>query len=263
MILLNQSVWRANLRRAFCTPPLYAATGAVAILMLLEASALIHKSLDILTTFVFATTPSGGFTIVIYLIIPVIPFATHYAADHAAGAVPFWSVRCGIRRYARSQFSMAVFLGFCSVFFGFLLFILVLFIALPTAAYTDNGNMYGSFLDNGQLALYMLFNSMHAGLSGAVVAGFAAWFGTVTPNRLAILAAPNVCYMLLGRLSSVRGIPAWLRISTLIDGGVRVAPDSDLSWLWSFLCKLAVVLVICVPLCLAAEYNAKRRQKNA
>ena len=260
--MTKQSIWRTDLRRAFCTPPLYVSIGAVALLLLLEASVLIHKSIDAVFTFDEAVMGSGGVTLVIYLILPVLPFATHYAADHAAGAIPFWSVRCGIRRYTRGYYGMSVLTGFCTVFFGQLLFALTLLALLPSGGSTDNGNLFGEFLSRGQVPLYLLFSSMHDGLSGALVAGFAAWFGTVVPNRLAIFAMPNVCYMLLIRFGSF-DIPYYLQINALLGGGVRVAPESGFSWLWTFLCKLAAVLVICVPLCLAAEYNAKRRQKNA
>lgn len=248
---------RACFRRAFFSPAFFLAAAGVAVVLLGEVLLLKRKANNAFSAYGFAFG-SGGVEMVIYMILPVLPFALSYAADVYSGAVPFWSVRCGIRRYVRGVWVTASLTGFCTVFFGILLFDAVLFTTMTVPELREGQNLFENFLKFSTPVPYLLVDGFYNGLSGAMTACIAVWFSSMIPDRLATLAAPVILDFLYIRIISV--FPYYYKFRLI--KGITIEGGGELNWLWTILAKLATALVLCTVLGLLAEYNAKRRQKN-
>ncbi|MDD6175686.1 MAG: hypothetical protein PUC59_08025 [Firmicutes bacterium] len=249
---------RACFRRAFFSPAFFLAAAGVAAVLLGEVLLLKRKANNAFSAYGFAFG-GGGVDMIIYMILPVLPFALSYAADVYSGAVPFWSVRCGIRRYVRGVWVTASLTGFCTVFFGILLFDAVLFTTMTVPELMEDQNLFGNFLKFGTPVPYLLVDSFYKGLSGAMTACIAVWFSSMVPDRLATIASPVVLDFLYIRVIT---IPGFFYDRFRLIKGINIEGGGELNWLWTILAKLATALVLCTVLGLLAEYNAKRRQKN-
>lgn len=259
------SAWRANFKRALFSPVFYAAAAGITLILLMEALFVVKKGGDAWNLYGNAYAGTGV-SIIIYIILPVFPFSLIYAGDQEQGAVTFWSVRCGIRRYMRSMFWTAVLSGFATVFLGCFCFGSIVFSAFPfdkaveEAANYDSGHMFGVLLNQGKKGFFLLWDSIYKGLSGAVIAGTAICFSSFVPNRLAAAAAPAVAYVFLLRIFN--NVPNEISIANLLGYGVQIAWESSISWIWSFLYKFVWAMIVCILLGICSEINAQRRQKN-
>ena len=248
---------RACFRRAFFSPAFFLAAAGVAAVLLGEVLLLKRKANNAFLAYGFAFG-SGGVEMVIYMILPVFPFALSYAEDVYSGAVPFWSVRCGIRRYVRGVWVTAAVTGFLTVFLGLMLFDTVVFTTIPVPEVEADENLFGNFLKYGSPVPYLLVDGFYKALSGAMTACTAVWFSSMIPDRLATIVSPVILDFLYIRIISV--FPYYYNFKLI--KGITIEGGGELRWLWTILAKLATALVLCTALGLLAEHNAKRRQKN-
>lgn len=248
---------RASFRRAFFSPAFFLAPVGLAAVLLGEVLLLKRKADDAFSAYSFAFGGSGV-EMVIYMILPVLPFALSYAEDVYSGAIPFWSVRCGVRRYVRSVWVTAAVTGFLTVFLGLMLFDTVVFTAIPVPEVEADENLFGNFLKYGSPVPYLLVDGFYKALSGAMTACTAVWFSSMIPDRLATIVSPVILDFLYIRIISV--FPYYYNFKLI--KGITIEGGGELRWLWTILAKLATALVLCTALGLLAEHNAKRRQKN-
>ena len=248
---------RASFRRAFFSPAFFLAPVGLAVFMLGEVLLLKRKADNAFLAYSFAFS-TGSVNDMIYKTLPLFPFALSYAEDVYSGAIPFWSVRCGIRRYVRGVWVTAAVTGFLTVFLGLMLFDTVVFTTIPVPELREDQNLFGNFLKFGTPVPYLLVDGFYNGLSGAMTACIAVWFSSMVPDRLATLAAPVILDFLYIRIISV--FPYYYKFRLI--KGIAIEGGGELNWLWTILAKLATALVLCTALGLLAELNAKRRQKN-
>lgn len=248
---------RACFRRAFFSPAFFLAAAGVAAVLLGEVLLLKRKANNAFLAYGFAFG-SGGVEMVIYMILPVFPFALSYAEDVYSGAVPFWSVRCGIQRYVRGVWVTAAVTGFLTVFLGLMLFDTVVFTTIPVPEVEADENLFGNFLKYGSPVPYLLVDGFYKALSGAMTACIAVWFSSMVPDRLATIVSPVILDFLYIRIISV--FPYYYNFKLI--KGITIEGGGELRWLWTILAKLATALALCTALGLLAEHNAKRRQKN-
>ena len=249
---------RASFRRAFFSPAFFLAPVGLAVFMLGEVLLLKRKADNAFLAYSFAFS-TGSVNDMIYKTLPLFPFALSYAEDVYSGAVPFWSVRCGIRRYVRGVWVTAAVTGFLTVFLGLMLFDTVVFTTIPVPEVKADENLFGNFLKFGTPVPYLLVDGFYKALSGAMTDCTAVWFSSMIPDRLATIVSPVIVDFFYEWVVSLSGIPFY-RLN-LVDG-LMVEGDGELRWLWTILAKLATALVLCTALGLLAEHNAKRRQKN-
>ena len=248
---------RACFRRAFFSPAFFLAPVGLAAVLLGEVLLLKRKANNAFSAYGFAFG-SGGVEMVIYMILPVLPFALSYAEDVYSGAVPFWSVRCGIRRYVRGVWVTAAVTGFLTVFLGLMLFDTVIFTTMTVPELREGQNLFENFLKFGTPVPYLLVDSFYKALSGAMTACIAVWFSSMVPDRLATIVSPVILDFLYIRIISV--FPYYYNFKLI--KGITIEGGGELRWLWTILAKLATALALCTALGLLAEHNAKRRQKN-
>lgn len=249
---------RASFRRAFFSPAFFLAPVGLAVFMLGEVLLLKRKADNAFLAYSFAFS-TGSVNDMIYKTLPLFPFALSYAEDVYSGAIPFWSVRCGVRRYVRGVWVTAAVTGFLAVFLGLMLFDTVVFTTIPVPELREDQNLFGNFLKFGTPVPYLLVDGFYKALSGAMTACMAVWFSSMIPDRLATIVSPVIVDFFYEWVVSLSGIPFY-RLN-LVDG-LMVEGGGELRWLWTILAKLATALVLCTALGLLAELNAKRRQKN-
>ena len=248
---------RASFRRAFFSPAFFLAPVGLAVFMLGEVLLLKRKADNAFLAYSFAFS-TGSVNDMIYKTLPLFPFALSYAEDVYSGAIPFWSVRCGVRRYVRGVWVTAAVTGFLAVFLGLMLFDTVVFTTIPVPEVEADENLFGNFLKYGSPVPYLLVDGFYKALSGAMTACTAVWFSSMIPDRLATIVSPVILDFLYIRIISV--FPYYYNFKLI--KGITIEGGGELRWLWTILAKLATALVLCTALGLLAEHNAKRRQKN-
>ena len=248
---------RASFRRAFFSPAFFLAPVGLAVFMLGEVLLLKRKADNAFLAYSFAFS-TGSVNDMIYKTLPLFPFALSYAEDVYSGAIPFWSVRCGVRRYVRGVWVTAAVTGFLTVCLGLMLFDTVVFTTIPVPEVKADENLFGNFLKYGTPVPYLLVDGFYKALSGAMTACTAVWFSSMIPDRLATIVSPVILDFLYIRIISV--FPYYYNFKLI--KGITIEGGGELRWLWTILAKLATALVLCTALGLLAEHNAKRRQKN-
>ena len=248
---------RASFRRAFFSPAFFLAPVGLAVFMLGEVLLLKRKADNAFLAYSFAFS-TGSVNDMIYKTLPLFPFALSYAEDVYSGAIPFWSVRCGVRRYVRGIWVTAAVTGFLTVFLGLMLFDTVIFTTMTVPEVEADENLFGNFLKYGSPVPYLLVDGFYKALSGAMTACMAVWFSSMIPDRLATIVSPVILDFLYIRIISV--FPYYYNFKLI--KGITIEGGGELRWLWTILAKLATALVLCTALGLLAEHNAKRRQKN-
>lgn len=255
---MKRSIFLANFRRAFTEPNFYLTVLLTAVVLLpIAANTRIYFSA--LEGIVSVLNGSGVFSIVICML-PALPFAGSYAQDENSGMLNFWTIRSGTRAYAGSQYLFSVLMGFCATFAGMLLCLLFLLMGgMPFwNGMSGDGGGYSVLLKEGKLILYLFMKLTNLALSSAIMAGVAAWFGSLVPNRMAVLAAPLVLYILLLRLIPSSTVPPYLSPTFILQLEVTMATP------WATLgVKAFITLIICGILGFFAVMNIQRRQKHA
>lgn len=255
---MKRFIFLANFRRAFTEPNFYLTVLLTAV-VLLPIAANTRMYSNALEGIVSVLNGSGVFSIVICML-PALPFAGSYAQDENSGMLNFWAIRSGTRAYAGSQYLFSVLMGFCATFAGMLLcFFCILAGGTPFwDGMSGDGGGYSVLLGEGKLVLYLFMNLTNLALSSAIMAGVAAWFGSLVPNRMAVLAAPLVLYILLLRLIPSGTVPPYLDPGSILQGEVTMATP------WATLgVKALIALIICGILGFFAVMNIQRRQKHA
>ena len=201
---------------------------------------------------------SGVFTFVL-CILPAFPFAMVYTQDENSGMLWNWSIRAGIRGYARAYYLITVLSGFLVIVIGGVLFILLMvlsgspFLIDGTGKYLD----FGIFLIEENPVLFVVFQLVNGAMGGAIIAGLAAMIGAFIPNRFVVYAAPLVIYMLAVRLLGSHSLPYYLNVTNLLQGAFNApTPFGALG------IKLAYLVILGGTFGLLTLWKIERRQKN-
>ena len=268
MCKMKNSILETTFRRMFTRPHFYISVSLFVFLYFLLFFATIGNynllDWDILHT--IDAVISSHFTFLLaFAVIPPFAFAAVYAEDHTQGMVSFWTLRSGCRKYALSQFSAAMLGGFLVVFCGMWLFIGILSFFLPIMRdYQGNFNsVFASSLINDPEGshpfAYLLLQTSQYALSGAMFSAFAAWVGSLIPDRLVVFSSAVVLYFALYNIpiSSFFSLPfnqlLWLS---------GVCDNQNGQWLPPYLEKWAVAIVMGILLGFLTQSNVVRRQRH-
>lgn len=201
-----------------------------------------------------------GAELMILALLPVIPFGSFYATEYTGGAMSFWTIRAGTKRYIGSK-TVAAILSAMGVFVvGILLYVIVAFLdgrELMAKIQTDSS--YYLFGYRGQPVLSLIFYVVHYMFSAGVWAAMGVFVSTCLPNLYVALAAPSVIYMLVMWFDQYWPPELGWCNPYHLTGYIYDQPDP----VQTLLLHIGVCLVYMVILTLASVANGKRRQQNA
>ena len=184
--------------------------------------------------------------------------------------VHFWTIRGGCRKYAVSQFVVSVVGGFLVAFVSMWLLIGILSTFMPLAI--DYQGYFGSSAfatslinnpDGPRVFAYLLVQTSQYALSAAMFSAFAAWIGSLIPDRLVVYASTVIlyftCYYVLYLIPAFVQLPYdWYSALILWLSSMN---DINGQWLTPYLLKLAAALILFLLLGFFAQHNIVRRQR--
>ncbi len=196
---------------------------------------------------IYAGTGSAD---LILRVIPILPYALSYAMDTRDGAVLFWMVRKGVKKYARDRFITSCAGAFIATVTGMILFALILFSMghpLCNVEYYAAGSgawyPYTALLGDGRYLLFFLTVFSSSGMSAAMVAASAIMISGVAANVYLVLPAPLCLYLISLRLASSEkvmfGMP-WLYPAMWMEDTWILG-----TWWETFLVRFGVCLLVC------------------
>lgn len=261
-------VWKnlmfADMKRAICSPAFLFTALAMTFVEVISAGMILTNLAfgvtEILDNF-FAGTGSAYLLIMLF---PLFPYALAYARGEQERSSQFWIVRTGPVRYLISKFWAACLSAILVLALSFVLFsLLLLTMGHPLCnplAYQMEEPMRGylRFLQEGNVAAYLILYTLDRGMSAAMMAACAVCLSCCYPNPYFAAAAPICVYHLV-----LKAFPdiAWAPLLPATWIEMTYASPSG-GWV-SFLCKLGVTLLVCTVYAVIAVGIIQRRWRHA
>lgn len=192
------------------------------------------------------------------LILPVFAFGLSYASEYREGADRLLIARVGCSRYITSKIIMCAVSGFATVFMGMVIFIILAGITHPLYRLGESHTyfQYAELIAEGMVLKGYLLYMLHMGLAGAVASVCALWLSALKPNVFFAATAPFLLYFTIARITSGMQLPGW------IDPLYWCAVYEVGTVGSTILARMAVSLVLCTVMGMAASYHIKRRLRN-
>src|SRR5690625_654784 len=105
-----------NFSRAIISWRLLASICGVTLVLAISSMGAINPQEDVLS--IVQLSGTGGNFVLIVLLLPLIPFATSFAAEWEERALAFWLIRTGVRTYASCKVIVSAVTGFLTTFVG-------------------------------------------------------------------------------------------------------------------------------------------------
>jgi hypothetical protein len=231
---------RSDLRRAFLSPRFCGAALAIVALcflsMSLERSAALGAGAtqSVSYLFHFFVFQNTTLAIVAYSL-GVAAYGHSFCADYRSRFVRFCVIRSSAGAYASSRVVAVALSTFAAVLLGYACAALLLGLQAPLTAAHEAVSFeflfFGGVVQLPALA-YLLLQMVAMSVACSFWAVFALYVSSVVPNVFVVYAAPVVAYWFTGLVSSLLGLPSFLRIGRLAEG-LAVFPDAGLSLLYS------------------------------
>ena len=118
--------------------------------------------------------------------------------------------------------------------------------------------------DRPRVLVYLMVQTSQYALSAAMFSAFAAWIGSLIPDRLVVYASTVVLYFTC--YYAIYLIPAFVRLPYSWYPGLTLwllsMSEIDGQWLTTYLLKLVMALILFVLLGFFAQHNIVRRQRH-
>lgn len=184
--------------------------------MMLSIAGLISNAADAI--YLLGLTRSGSANSLLFLcLLPMLPFATSFAAEWNEKATNFWIIRLGCLRYSLSKVVISALSGFLFTATGMLIFLLVLSFKIPLFVRSSSGDVYAQLLDAGHPGRYLFFYISHFALSSSLFAVAALWVSTLIPHVFTSIAGPLVIYFAAHRFTTTLDIPNYLKAGYIVE----------------------------------------------
>lgn len=194
-----------------------------------------------------------------FFILPVFAFGLSYASEYREGADRLLVARVGCSRYITSKIITCAVSGFATVFMGMVIFIMLSGITHPLyrLGYSHTYLQYAELIAEGMVWKGYLLYMLHLGLSGSITSVCALWLSALKPNVFFAATAPFLLFFTITRITSGKQLPG------LLDPTYWYAAVYEMGTVGStILARIAVVLVLCTVMGMAASYHIKRRLRN-
>ncbi len=146
--------------------------------------------------------------VLVLAILPCLAFSLSYSSERDAKALHFYYSRTGAAEYVFAKYLATAISGFCVVFFGYWIFVLVLSLIYPfSAGIVSLGSCYAQILEGGHPILYILTFVFNYSLSGSIFAGISMLTSTFTKEKYVSVVLPYIIYMLLLFVFEQIGVP--------------------------------------------------------
>lgn len=244
-----------NFSRAIISWRLLASICGVTLVLAISSMGAINPQEDVLS--IVQLSGTGGNFVLIVLLLPLIPFATSFAAEWEERALAFWLIRTGVRTYASCKVIVSAVTGFLTTFVGVMLYAVILSFFLPFHHVYNTGDAYEILLLQEMPVSYLFFSTAHLSLSSAIFAVLALWISTYFPNRFSALALPAVIYFVVYRLTRFWELPPYLHVSTLVEGTYHAGSAIN-----TLFVKLSVVVVFIVLMGYGTTAKIRRRVQS-
>lgn len=230
---------RMDMNRAILSVNFILSTLFISLIMIVSCSGFLTKSSEDIVSMLEHALSGSGSPMIIFSILPILPYGMSFALDMEEKASTFWVIRTGSREYAVSKYIAAIISGFLTITVGIFVFALILSLFFPLFENNNNGNSYAVFLVNNKVGIYLLLYTIHNSLSGALFAGVAMTVSSYIPNKFTVLTIPIVVYFVLMRITTRASIPIFLKVDKLVQS---IYPD--VSPMTAFMYKLIPVTII-------------------
>lgn len=254
MINMYLSLLQANFSRAIISWRFLVGICGVSLVLGIGSFGAMNDHEDVLSLTMLSGT--GNFVLIV-LLLPLIPFATSFAAEWEERAIAFWLIRTGVRTYASCKVIVSAVTGFFTTFVGIMLYAVILSFFLPFHHVYNTGDAYEILLLQEMPVSYLFFSTAHLSLSSAIFAVLALWISTYFPNRFSALALPAVIYFVVYRLTRFWELPPYLHVSTLVEGTYHAGSAIN-----TLFVKLSVVVVFIVLMGYGTTAKIRRRVQS-
>lgn len=209
--------------------------------------------------YLLGLTLSGTANSLLFLcLLPILPFATTFAAEWNDKATNFWLIRLGCLRYSLSKIFVSALSGFLFTASGMLLFLLLFSLKIPLFVRSSSGVVYAQFLDSGQPGIYLCFYITHFALSSSLFAVAALWVSTIIPSIFTAIAGPLVIYFAAHRLTTTLNIPDYLKAGRIVE-----SISSAGNPVQTLLIKSGVVMVLIFLMSFSIIINIRKKVRHA
>lgn len=187
-------------------------------------------------------------TYVTVSILPCLAFALSHSTERSEDALIFYHIRVGSAAYTCCKYAAVVISGFCVVFFGYALFVLLLSVFFPLGDTVSSTICYSEFVHGGHPLLFIFFYVLDLSLSGALCAGICMTAAMFVREKYVPILAPYITYMLLLFVfQAVLGVPERFCPSSWML--TVMALDTPAASILTKLAITAAIHILCVCIC--------------
>lgn len=173
-----------------------------------------------------------------------IPYSAAYLSDLEHGYINALVVRSSLRSYLYSKAAVAAVSGFAAVFFGKLLFALILLSGYPLVSSNNCSDQGLELLIQISPWLYIAADAAVSAVSAAGFAVMALVVSSVIRSTFVTIMSPLVLYFMISSICQLINIPDVINISAMTYGTISMWYDNGVMTLVHIVLVWTIVAVL-------------------